>query len=53
MTTSPLIQWEVEVILSDSVIRGMTRYEVKWVDFVATKFEQIKNLNNCHDTVQA
>jgi len=53
MTTSALIQWEVEALLSDSVIRGMTRYEVKWVGYEATTFEQIKNLNNCSDTVQA
>ena len=53
MTSAALIQWEVEAILSDSVIRGMTRYEVKWVGYEATTFEQIKNLNNCHDTVQS
>jgi hypothetical protein len=40
-------------MLSDNVMRGITRYEVKWVGYEATTFEQIKNLNNCHDTVQA
>jgi hypothetical protein len=53
MASSALIQWEVEAILSDSVMRGVTRYEVKWVGYEATTFEQINNLNNCHDTVQA
>ena len=53
MASSVLIQWEVEAIFSDSVIRSMNRYKVKWVGHEATTFEQIKNLKNCHDTVQA
>ena len=52
MTESSLIQWEVEAILSDRKTRGKTFYEIKWVDYEQTTFEQLHNLNNCHDTLQ-
>jgi hypothetical protein len=48
-----VFQWEVGAMRSDSVMRGITRYEVKWVGYEATTFEQIKYLYNCHNTVQA
>ena len=40
MTESSLVQWEVEAILSDRKKRGKTFYEIKWVDYEQTTFEQ-------------
>ena len=52
MTESSLVQWEVEAILSDRKTRGKTFYEIKWVGYEQTTFEQLHNLNKCHDTLQ-
>jgi len=47
------IQWEVASILSERVIAGITRYEVKWVGYEETTFERVENLNDCNDKLQA
>ena len=52
MNTEEQVQWEVEEILSDRIISGKTRYEVKWVGYENTTFEPLHNLNHCNDALQ-